>query len=88
MTQNRLLDTIRTNSRGTFACHSQTGMLYASPHLFNDAAYNLRIVTEDQNRALDGWIALDAAGVDYCANLFGDIPEFPGEFCTVGESGS
>ena len=86
MTQSRTLDTIRTTGQGTLALHSQTGVMYASPHLYNDAAYNLRIATHDPSKGMDGWCALDGFGVNCAANLFGDCPESPGEFCTVGEN--
>lgn len=83
MNQTRTIERIRATGQGTFALHSQTGVFYASYHLFNDAAYNLRIVTYDQSNGIDGWTTLDDQGIAECTELFDDCPQYPGEFCVL-----
>jgi hypothetical protein len=76
MNQPHTIERIRETGKGTFAMHSQTGVFYASHHVFNDPAYNLRIGT-------DGWTPLNQEGIDALTEVFEDCPESPGECCVM-----
>ena len=65
--------------------HSETGVFYASYYVFNAPAYNLRIVTYDQSKGLDGWTTLNQEGIDALTEIFGDCPQSPGECCVLGK---